>query len=156
MNPWRSCGCQTPPILPVLQSPVVGSKKGMCVWYPDGKACKLTLGFSTFQLLTAWLTALSQLPSEMVRTVGCADLLPGPGWLQDLLLLCNWSWRTEGEKGCCMCYKNQINLCLFVLIGELCYDKYVSETENLNNNGSKKSFSVINLNLLITAQPLSG
>lgn len=52
-------------------------------------SCLLILGFSAFQLLTACLAALGQVPSDTNGTVVCMDLQPGPRWLQELLLLCN-------------------------------------------------------------------
>lgn len=53
------------------------------------RSCLLTLNFSALELLTAYLPTLGQLPSETAGTVICTDLQPGPGWLQELLLLCN-------------------------------------------------------------------
>lgn len=52
-------------------------------------SCLLTLGFSALQLLTARLPARDQLLSETAGVVGCMDLQPSPGLLQELLLLCD-------------------------------------------------------------------
>jgi len=103
-------------------------------------SCPLTPNFRAPQPHAACLPALGQLPSETARTGVCTDLQPGPAWLQELLLLCNQCRRTEGERKHCICYKKSNPRFSSGSVGELCYDKYVSETGNPNSNNSKTFF----------------